>query len=84
MTEAEISAINTVFPICKVYLCDFHKEQSWERWVKDHKHGLTSEEGDLLLSFLRDITLAPSPVLDDLLIDHHYHYQLQNIKDSEI
>ena len=23
-SEAEISAINTVFPTCKVYLCDFH------------------------------------------------------------
>ena len=51
-SKAEISAINTVFPTCKVYLCDFHREQSWECWVKERKHGLTSEEGDLLLSFL--------------------------------
>ena len=83
-SEAEISAINTVFPTCKVYLCDFHREQSWERWVKELKHGLTSEEGDLLLSFLRDLAQAPSPTSDELPIDHHYHYHLQKLKDSEI
>ena len=31
--------ISAVFPNCKVYLCDFHREQSWEGWVKDCKHG---------------------------------------------
>ncbi len=24
-------AINKVFPDCTVYLCDFHREQAWER-----------------------------------------------------
>ena len=27
-SDAEISAIESVFPQCKVYLCDFHREQS--------------------------------------------------------
>ena len=27
-SEAEVSTINIVFPTCKVYLCDFHRDQS--------------------------------------------------------
>ena len=33
-SEAELSAIEEVFPSTKVYLCDFHREQAWERWCK--------------------------------------------------
>ena len=39
--DAEISALECCFPDTIVYLCDFHPEQAWERWVKDGKHGLT-------------------------------------------
>ena len=35
-SEAEHLAITQVFPQCTVYLCDFHCEQAWERWVRDH------------------------------------------------
>jgi len=41
-------------PKTTVYLCDFHREQAWERWVKHHKHGLTMDEGTQLLDLLRD------------------------------
>ena len=51
-SEAEIGAITTVFPNCQIYLCDFHKEQSWERWTKDRKHGLSSDDAKVLLSLL--------------------------------
>ena len=33
-SEAELGAIEEVFPSTKVYLCDFHREQAWERWCK--------------------------------------------------
>ena len=33
-SDAELGAIEQVFPHCKVFLCDFHREQAWERWVK--------------------------------------------------
>lgn len=52
-SEAEIGALESAFPTSTVYICDFHREQSWGRWVKDHKHGLTSDEGDELLDHLR-------------------------------
>ena len=48
-SEAEQLAIAQVFPYSKFYLCDFHREQSWERWVKNHNHGLTKSEGEELL-----------------------------------
>ena len=44
-SEAEQDALEQAFPGIKVYLCDFHREQCWERWVRDTKHGLTKEEG---------------------------------------
>ena len=49
-SDAEISALECCFPDTIVYLCDFHREQAWERWVKGGKHGLTS---DHLLAELR-------------------------------
>ena len=72
-SEAEMGAISAVFPNCKTYLCDFHREQCWERWMKDRKHGLSPEEGDTLLSLLRDIAQTPSPTDSDLPLDHNYH-----------
>ena len=79
-SEAEIGAIRDVFPSCKVYLCDFHREQAWERWVKDRKHGLSPDEGDTLLSLLRDIAQAPSSET----LDHNYSQHVDNLKQSAI
>lgn len=59
-SEAELLALETSFPSVKVYLCDFHREQAWERWVKNSKHGLTKEEGMSLLNLLRDCAGAPA------------------------
>ena len=43
-SSAEILSLETTFPDTQVYICDFHREQAWVRWVRDHKHGLTQEE----------------------------------------
>ena len=58
-SEAELLAIEQVFPESKTFLCDFHREQAWERWTKDHKHGLTSEQREELLHLLRECAHAP-------------------------
>ena len=50
--EEELLAIEQVFPRAKSFLRDFHQEQAWERWVQDHKHGLTKDEGEELLRLL--------------------------------
>ena len=83
-SEAELAAIKKVFPNCQTYLCDFHREQSWERWTKERKHGLSPDDSDILLSLLRDIAQAPSPESKDLPIDHYYQEQVENLKKSEI
>lgn len=52
-SEAEIAALEALFPNAKVYLCDFHREQAWERWTKDRKHGLSTLEAEWLLNQLQ-------------------------------
>ena len=59
-SEAEIRALEASFPGTTVYLCDLHREQAWERWVRDKKHGLSSEDAEWLLDQLRDCAWAPS------------------------
>ena len=83
-SEAEIGAIRTVFPSCQTYLCVFHQEQSWERWVKERKHGLSSEDGDILLSLLRDCTQAPSPTTAGHPIDQVYLQQVEILKNYKV
>ena len=58
-SEAELSAVESVFPSTKVYLCDFHREQAWLRWTRNQKHGLTFSEGENLLDMLRVCAWAP-------------------------
>ena len=83
-SEAEIGANETVFPSCKVYICDFHREQCWERWVKERKHGVTTTDADTLLSFLRDIANSPSPTSPDLPLDYHYQKHVDSLKSGNI
>ena len=58
-SDAEMSAINKLFPQTQLYLCEFHREQAWERWVKDRKHGLSEIQAATLLDLLRDCANAP-------------------------
>ena len=59
-SEAEIQALESSFPNSFVYLCDFHREQAWERWVHDKKHELSTVEAEILLDHLRACAWAPS------------------------
>ena len=71
-SEAELLALEASFP--SVFFCDFHKEQAWERWARNTKHGLSGEESETLLSLLRDC--AGAPPCDDGQHPEDYHYQL--------
>ena len=73
-SEAEILALESTFPAAQVYLCDFHREQAWVRWVRDHKHGLTNEEGEELLQLLRECAHA-SPADASTMLPHDAHYK---------
>ena len=58
-SEAELLALEQTFPGVQIYLCDFHREQAWERWTNNHKHGLSNDEKESLLSMLRECANAP-------------------------
>ena len=83
-SDAEVGVVELAFPDCKVYLCDFHCEQAWERWVQDRKHGLSASEGDILLSLLRACAWAPPSRNVDAQIDHYYREADNHLKQSPV
>ena len=46
-----------MFSGCEVYICEFHRQQAWERWVALAKHGVRSIK-DEVLARLRQIADA--------------------------
>ena len=42
---------------CHVYLCDFHREQAWERWFVKKDHGVSTQK-DLVLCLIRRVAHA--------------------------
>ena len=80
-SEAELNAIEAVFPSTTVYLCDFHREQAWMRWTRDHKHGLSSAEAEELLDLLHTCAWAP-PVDSDPGLQ--YCTGVSQLKDSPV
>ena len=83
-SEAELCAIKNIFPNCNTYLCDFHREQCWERWVKERKHGLSQSDAEALLVLLRDCAWAPIASETGLSLDHHYQEAVKKLKKSVI
>ena len=43
-----------IFLECKVFICDFHREQAWDRWLKKKSNGCSNERLKIL-SLLRSI-----------------------------
>lgn len=83
-SDSEISALQATFPGIKVYLCDFHCEQAWERWMKDNKHGVSTEEAEKLLEVLRACAWAPPAEEDEKLpFDHHYKAAVSQLKETD-
>lgn len=81
-SDAEIAALEEVFHNVVVYICDFHREQAWTRWVHERKHGLSQYDADLLLEMLRDCAWAPSSEKDGG--DYHYQQALKTLRASSI
>ena len=57
--EKEIHAIESAFKSSNafVYLCDFHREQAWTRWVSKTENGVSSVKEEVLCR-LRRIAMA--------------------------
>ncbi|XP_053405313.1 uncharacterized protein LOC123553026 [Mercenaria mercenaria] len=72
--RGEMNAIEKTFPGCFTYLCDFHREQAWQRWVGP-SHGV--KEPDELLKLMRSIANAESEeefkaAVDSLKVSDHW------------
>ena len=75
-SEAETSAFERVFPSVSVFLCDFHREQAWTRWVRDRKHGLTDE--------LRDCAWTSAPEDDNQPVNINYRKAETKLQASRV
>nr|XP_047131654.1 uncharacterized protein LOC124810593 isoform X2 [Hydra vulgaris]XP_047142244.1 uncharacterized protein LOC124816635 [Hydra vulgaris] len=56
-SNEEINSLESVFPGCKVFICDFHREQAWERWLSKTTNGCSMIKDDIKVR-LRDIAHA--------------------------
>ncbi len=81
-SQAEMVAINTVFPTAKVFLCDFHREQAWLRWTRNGKHKLTRDEGEEVLRLLRACARAPPGESEDIGV--YYRKAEDELKKSPV
>ena len=54
-STCEIDAIEARFPGAQVYICDFHRLQAWQRWIRKEKNGLNTLEQQELLSHLKRV-----------------------------
>ena len=68
-----------------MYLCDFHREQAWERWIRDKTHRLSASDAEWLLTQLRACAWAPSATPDERLpVDHHFQQAVTAMQESNL
>ena len=80
-SEAELLALEQSFPDVQIYLRDFHREQAWKRWANNHKHGLSNDQKESLLSKLRECANAPPTDHGSGLPQDFYYLQaVDNLK----
>ena len=57
-SSVELQAIGNVHPSCIRLLCDIHRAQAWERWVKKLANSVLPQHRDTVLSCLKDLAYA--------------------------
>ena len=76
------AAITRAFPNTH---CEFHREQAWERCVKDRKHKLSENQGVSFLNLLRDHANAfLNYDLHDKLPDYHFQNANSQLKTADV
>ncbi|XP_065667451.1 uncharacterized protein LOC105850514 [Hydra vulgaris] len=53
----EIESLEAIFPDCRVFICDFHREQAWDRWLSKTTNGCSDFKGSII-SLLRCVARA--------------------------
>ena len=80
-----MAAVAKLFPSAKLYLCDFHREQAWERWVKERAHGLANSDAEILLDLLCNCAnAAPNRGDSEGPIDHYFQLEVRQLKKLDI
>lgn len=60
---------------CRVYLCDFHREQAWERWLSLTEHGARGHREEILCRIRRIATASTK---------EFFYQAVDDLKDSEV
>eukprot|EP00794_Sanderia_malayensis_P018489 gene18489-20338_t len=47
-SNEEIGALKSTFNNCFVFICDFHREQAWERWLSECSNGCSTVKHEIL------------------------------------
>ena len=64
----EFNAIEEQFPASLVYICDFHRLQSWQRWLRKSKHCLSQQEQDVIMRHLKEVAGAKTEDLFNVAV----------------
>ncbi|XP_071947786.1 uncharacterized protein [Antedon mediterranea] len=59
--EKEEIFLKNIFPDCKIFMSDFHREKRWESWGKCSENGVT-EHIEMMMSTLRRIADASTTI----------------------
>ena len=80
--EREIVLLESTYPNIEVYLCDFHREQAWNRWVNKAKNGVANIAGQVKVYLRRIahlITHSDAQLkVKNLMNADFYHGRLKN------
>ena len=69
MTNYSEAKMGAITPTCQIYLCDFHREQAWEWWTKEQKHGLSADDAEVVLSFYETVPLHLPRQIQNFLLN---------------
>jgi len=54
----EMNAITICFPSCRIYICDFHRLQAWQRWLKTTTNVPRAEDAEELLKLFKKLAIS--------------------------
>ena len=58
----EINAIQAAFPGTRPLICDFHRLQAWDRWLKNSANGVPSSRKKSIMAALRAVAVAEADI----------------------
>ncbi|XP_065645897.1 uncharacterized protein LOC136076438 [Hydra vulgaris] len=61
-SNEEINSLDSVFPECSVFICNFHREQAWEQCLSKSINGCSTIKNDvkMLLQLIAHVKTIPN------------------------